>query len=312
MNYEGQKTKTTAQSMRDRYKIMAEIVARYASDSGDEATTIPGLFLSKKVALDSPRYLAQWPCIALVVQGEKSVTLGQQVFHYGVGDYLLISLDLPVISQITAASASKPNLGIGMEINPVTLDRLLNRIAVPAQALRTGEMKSIAVNKAPVELVEATLRLMQLLDRPEDIEALAPLAQEEILYHVLTGPYGSQLLEFAKQDSTANRIVKAISWLREHYRETLKIKLLAEFVGMSESSLHEHFKAITLLTPMQYQKQLRLHEARKLMLLNRLDASEAGFLVGYQSPAQFSREYARLYGESPLRDVTKLRLRGSQ
>lgn len=291
---------------------MAEIVARYASDSGDEATAIPGLFLSKKVALDSPRYLAQWPCIALVVQGKKSVTLGQQVFHYGVGDYLLISIDLPVISQITAASTSNPNLGIGMEINPVTLNRLLSRISVPAQALRISDMKSIAVNKAPVELLDATLRLLQLLDRPENIEALAPLVQEEILYHVLTGPCGSQLLEFAKQDSPANRIVKAISWLREHYRETLKIKLLADFVGMSESSLHEHFKAVTLLTPMQYQKQLRLHEARKLMLINELDASEAGFLVGYQSPAQFSREYTRLYGNSPLRDVTKLRQQGAR
>lgn len=238
---------------------------------------------------------------------EKSVTLGQQVFHYGVGDYLLISVDLPVISQITAASTSKPNLGIGMEINPVTLNRLLSRIAVPPEALRIGEMKSVAVNKAPVGLLDATLRLLQLLDQPENIEALAPLVQEEILYHVLTGPYGSQLLEFAKQDSAANRIVKAISWLREHYRETLKIKLLANVVGMSESSLHEHFKAVTLLTPMQYQKRLRLHEARKLMLINELDASEAGFLVGYQSPAQFSREYARLYGNSPLRDVSNLR-----
>lgn len=302
-----QNLKIEATELNDRYDKMAHIIARYATNSGEDTTLINGLFLSKKETAGNPRHLAQWPCVALVIQGSKSVTLGQDVFHYGVGDYLLVSLDLPVISQVTAATKERPNLGIGLEIKPERLNQLLSRIPVPAQALKINEIKSIAVNKAPAEMLDAILRLLKLLDNPENIEALAPLIEQEILYYVLTGPYGNQLLQFAKENSPANRIVKAISWLREHYHETLKIKALADFVGMSESSLHDHFKSVTLLTPMQYQKQLRLHAARKLMLINELNASEAGFQVGYQSPAQFNREYSRLYGNSPLRDIIELR-----
>jgi AraC-like DNA-binding protein len=293
------------------YQELAAIIARYATDSGQYSTAIQGLYLSKKVVTDKPLYLAQWPCIALVVQGEKSVTLGQEVHRYGVGDYLLVSLDLPVISQVTKASKDKPNLGIGMAIHPHRLHQLLNRITLRDRILKMNEVKGISVNKAPASLLDAFLRLLRLLDHPQDIEAMAPLIEEEILYHVLTGPYGQQLLRFAREDTPGNKIAKAISWLQKNYKATLKINVLASAIGMSESSLHEHFKSVTFMTPMQYQKQLRLHEARKLMLINQLDASEAGFEVGYQSPAQFSREYSRLYGNSPLRDIQQLRVKSN-
>ncbi len=293
--------------MLEKYEQLAEIIARYATDSVDGTTAISGLYLSKVDSVSKPLYLTQWPCLALVIQGQKSVSLGPNVFHYGVGDYLIVSLDLPVISNVTKASKEEPNLGIGMEINPQRLDQLISRINLPDQTLKMSEIKGIAVNKASINLLDALLRLVRLLDCPEDIEAMAPLIEQEILYYLLTGPYGGQLLRFAREDSLSHKIAKAISWLREHYQETLKIKILADFVGMSESSLHEHFKSVTSLTPMQYQKQVRLHKARSLMLVNQLDAGEAGFQVGYQSPAQFSREYARLYGNSPLRDIKELR-----
>ena len=297
----------SSESTISKYDQLADIIARYTTDSGEDRTAISGLILSKKETPSRPLYLAQWPCIAMVIQGAKSVTLGQDVFQYGVGDYLLVSLDLPVISQVTRASKTEPNLGIGMEIKPERLNQLLSRITLPEQTLKMNEIKGIAVNKASPEILDATVRLLRLLDRPENIEAMAPLIEQEILYYILMGPYGRQLLRFAQEDAPGNKIAKAITWLRDHYHETLKIKVLADVVSMSESSLHGHFKSATSMTPMQYQKQLRLHEARKLMLVNGLDASEAGFRVGYQSPAQFSREYSRLYGNSPLRDVAVLR-----
>ena len=295
------------QSRKDQYKHMADIIIRHTTESGEDKTAVDGLYLSRKSKPSLPRYIAQWPCVAIVVQGQKTVTLGQQIFHYGVGDYTLVSIDLPVISQVTIASPASPQLALGIEIKPETLRQLFDRIGSSGQALKPEEFKGISVNTVTSELLDAFLRLLRLLDQKEDIKVMAPLIELEILYRVITGPYGRQLLRFAMENAPDNRIAKAIAWLRANYTETVKIKLLAQKVGMSESSFHEHFKAVTLLTPLQYQKKLRLHEARKLMLINRMDANEAAFQVGYQSPAQFSREYSRLYGNSPIRDVINLR-----
>jgi AraC-like DNA-binding protein len=167
--------------------------------------------------------------------------------------------------------------------------------------------RGVAVHTAPPELLDATRRLLSLLDTPKDIPAMAPLIEQEILYRLLTGPYGPTLLRIAAIDSPSNKIAKAIAWLRQNYRHQLRIEELAGHVGMSVSSLHHHFSAVTAMTPMQYQKRLRLHEARRLMLVERLDVGSAGYRVGYQSPSQFSREYSRLYGLSPLRDVESVR-----
>ncbi|MET0244437.1 MAG: AraC family transcriptional regulator [Flavitalea sp.] len=299
-------TQDSASASEEQYKKMAAIITRYAKD-GKETTFINGLFISMKIVTDKPLYLAQWPCIAMVVQGSKSVTFGQDTINYGVGDYLLVTLDLPVISRVTKASASEPNLGIGIRIDPDRLNPLLNRISNPTETISSHDIKGIVVHKAPLRLIDAITRYLELLDHPEDIDALSPLIEEEIYYHILTGPYGGQLLRFANEDNPANKISKAVKWLRDNYKETLKVSLLSRDVGMSESSLHHHFKTITSMTPMQYQKQLRLHEARKLMLIDNLGANEAGYEVGYQSAAQFSREYSRMYGNSPLRDVSMLK-----
>jgi AraC-like DNA-binding protein len=282
---------------------MASIIARFATSDGEYPTAIDGLFFNRRSSPTQPIRTAQWPCFALVVQGAKSLGLGREVYRYGVGDYLVVSIDLPIVSRVTEASNASPHLGLGMAIAPERLRDVLGRIRPARSVVAPDEMRGVAVNAAPADLLDASLRLLRLLDRPEDIAAMAPLIEQEILYRLLTGPFGPRLLQIAMTETPSNRIAQAIAWLRANFTLPLRIEDLAERAGMSVSSLHHHFKAVTALTPMQYQKQLRLHEARRLMLMERLDVGTAGYRVGYQSPSQFSREYSRLYGLSPLRDV---------
>jgi AraC-like DNA-binding protein len=282
---------------------MASIIGRFATRDGEYKTGIDNLFFNRRSAPTQPLHTAQWPCFALVVQGAKSLSLGNEIYRYGVGDYLVVSIDLPVASRVTEASADRPHFGLGLAITPDGLREALGRIA-PARSPVVGQdMRGVAVNTAPADLLDATLRLLRLLERPADIPFLAPLIEQEILYRLLTGPCGPRLLQISLTETPGNRIARAIAWLRTNFARPLRIEDLAASVGMSASSLHHHFKALTAMTPMQYQKQLRLHEARRLMLMERLDVGTAGYNVGYQSPSQFSREYSRLYGLSPLQDV---------
>lgn len=292
----------------DSYREMASIIARFTADDDSYDSGIDGLLLKRQDAPTSRAHTAQWPCFALVVQGAKCLRLGADVYRYGVGDYLVVSLDLPVMSQVTEASAEVPYLGVAMAINPDRLKDVLSRIEFSGPRLAPDNMRGIAVNVAPADLLDATLRLMRLLDKPEDIPAMAPLLEQEILYRLLTGPFGPRLLQIATAETPSNRIALAIAWLRENFSQPLRIEDLAERVGMSVSSLHHHFKAVTAMTPMQFQKQLRLHEARRLMFVEQADVGTAGYSVGYQSPSQFSREYSRLYGLSPLRDLNAARV----
>jgi AraC-like DNA-binding protein len=280
---------------------MAAIIDRFTGADGEFQTAVDGLFFSRKSAPSQPLRTAQWPCFALVAQGAKSLTLGGQEYHYGVGNYLVVALDLPVASRVTQASHAVPNLGLGMAIRAERLKELLDR-AGPARPRVGGDARGVSVNTAAPDLLDATLRLLRLLDRLEDIAVMAPLIEQEILYRLLAGPCGSALMRIAQADSPGNKVAKAIAWLRGNFTGQLRMAELAAHVGMSTSSLHHHFRAVAAMTPLQYQKQLRLHEARRLMLVERLDVGAAGFRVGYQSPSQFSREYRRLYGVSPLRD----------
>ena len=208
-----------------------------------------------------------------------------------------------MVSCVVEASPEVPHLGVGLGLHPERLKQALARAAQPPRPQTAEEMRGVSVNKAPPNLLDACLRMLRLLDQPQDIAAMAPLIEQEIFYRLLTGPFGPRLRQIALSETPGNRIARAIGWLRQNFTEALRIEDLAEEVGMSVSSLHHHFKAVTAMTPMQYQKQLRLHEARRLMLVERLDVGTAGYSVGYQSPSQFSREYSRLYGQSPLRDV---------
>jgi AraC-like DNA-binding protein len=290
------------------YEEMAKIVSRYATDDREHPTSINGLFLSRRTSPTQPLHTSAQPCFALVLQGEKSLTLGEEVYRYGVGNYLLVSLDLPVLAQVTQASETTPLLGLGMAINPDRLREVIGRTGPLSSTSPSDQTRGIAVNQAASELLDASLRLLKLLDVPQDIPCLAPLIEGEILYRLLTGPFGPRLRQIAITETPSNRIAAAIAWLKKNFTHPLRIQELAHLVGMSVSSLHHHFKVVTAMTPMQFQKQLRLHEARRLMLVERLDVGSAGYAVGYPSRSQFSREYTRLYGKSPLRDIGGLRL----
>jgi AraC-like DNA-binding protein len=289
------------------FQEIASIAARFTPADGEFATAIDNLFLSRRSRPTDPFHTAYRPCFALVLQGAKSLILGTDTLSYGTGDYLLTSLDLPVTARVTEATEQLPHLCLALAIDGEKLSGLLRRVDIP-RSPATGEgMRGMAINVAPPELLDAAVRLLRLLDCPDDIAAMAPLVEEEILYRILSGPDGPRLLNIAMAESQGNKIVRAVGWLRENFARPLRIEELAEHVNMSVSSFHHHFKSVTAMTPMQYQKQLRLHEARRLMVVERVDAGTAGYRVGYQSPSQFSREYSRLYGLSPLRDVEAIR-----
>ncbi|MEQ5777451.1 AraC family transcriptional regulator [Thalassospira sp. NFXS8] len=282
---------------------IVRIIERFVNEDGQIPTAIDNLMIGRKTATNQPVHTAQWPCFAMIVQGSKQATVGTQKLSYGPGDYVVVSLDMPVESWVVQASPEKPMYGLGMAINHDALKTVMTRIAFDKRHLDKNPGFGIAVHKAPDALLDAVLRMMRLLERPDDVAGLACLIEEEILYHLLRGPFGGTLLQIATAQSPANRIAGAIAWLRENFKQPLRIEDLAKHVGMSASSLHHHFKAITAMTPMQYQKQLRLREARRLMLVEKQDVGMAGFLVGYDSPSQFSREYSRLFGLSPSRDI---------
>jgi len=286
---------------------LASIIARFAAEDGESRTPIDGLNLYRQSAVTVWQHGAYRPCYAIVVQGRKTLTVGADTYHYGVGEYILTALDLPVSTQVTNVGSDTPYLCFSMALDGERLKELLSRVSVPLQAVTAEPLRGLAVNAASPELLDASLRLLRLLDRPEDIPAMAPLIEQEILYRLLTGPNGPRLLQVAMAESQSNRVARAIAWLRGNFEQSLRIDELAERVGMSVSSLHHHFKAVTAMSPMQYQKQLRLHEARRLMIVEQLDVGSAGHRVGYQSPSQFSREYSRLYGLPPLRDVEAMR-----
>lgn len=282
---------------------LASIIDRFTPEDGEYRTPIDGLNLYRQAAATVWQHGAYRPCYAVVVQGRKTLTVGADTYHYGAGEYILTALDLPVSTQVTNAGSDTPYLCFGMALDSERLNELLARVDIPRQAVTAEPMRGLAVNAASPELLDASLRLLRLLDRPEDIPAMAPLIEQEILYRLLTGPNGPRLLQVAMAESQSNRVARAVAWIRGNFVQPLRIEELAERVGMSVSSLHHHFKAVTALTPIQYQKQLRLHEARRLMIVEQLDVGSAGHRVGYQSPSQFSREYSRLYGLSPLRDI---------
>ncbi|MGF6156974.1 AraC-like DNA-binding protein [Ensifer sp. KUDG1] len=284
---------------------MIGVIARFAKTDGDHMTQIAGLSLHRHGGDAPVNCSAYRPSLAIIVQGAKRVVLGEETLIYGASDYLLTSIDLPVLSQVCQASAEEPYLSMAFTLDPGKIQALLASLSqLPAPAT---SVRGMSVSKITVELEDAALRLLRLLERPDDIPALLPLIEQEILYRLLTGPHGHRLRQMATTDSQPHQVGRAVAWLKEHYSRPLRIDDLANRVSMSVSSLHHHFKAITAMSPLQYQKQLRLQEARRLMLEESLDAGDAGHQVGYESQSQFSREYARHFGEPPMRDIGRVR-----
>ncbi|MGR4869389.1 AraC family transcriptional regulator N-terminal domain-containing protein [Variovorax sp. LARHSF232] len=289
---------------------LAACVDRMTTGEGVQATAIPRLGLIRVSSCNELSHTLHEPALCLPVQGRKRVLLAGEVTIYDADDYLIVSQDVPISSQVIDASREAPYLCVKLAFSPAEVAALMLDIGQqPPAPTREAAACSRALYTAATNLplLDAVLRLVRLLDTPRDIAALAPLVRREILYRLLCGEEGWRLAQIGMPDGQGPRIAQVIGWLRAHYREPLKIEQLAATVHMSGSSLHRHFKAVTAMSPLQYQKHLRLQEARRLMLAEGADATSAGYHVGYESASQFSREYARMFGAPPARDMRRMR-----
>ncbi|AMJ62178.1 AraC family transcriptional regulator [Bosea sp. PAMC 26642] len=285
---------------------LAALIMRLAPTDGIHQTAIPRLSLVRLGRPTEPLHALHEPALCILVQGRKQVMLGDQVYIYDRSRYLVVSVDLPVVGQVIEATPDEPYLCVRLDLDPVLLAALmLDSPDHAATAAGTGP--GLALNPIAPELLDATLRLVRLLETPRDIAVLAPLAEREILYRLMLGEQAARLRQIATAESRLQQVNRAIGWIKRNYDKGFSIETLAEVASMSPSALHQHFKAVTMMSPLQYQKQLRLQEARRLILSAALDAASAGFRVGYESPSQFSREYRRLFGAPPLRDAARLR-----
>ena len=286
---------------------LARRIAAYAPHDGVFPLAVPGLYASRASRVNKECVHAlRLPCLSIIAQGEKTVIVGQETYAYGPTRMLVYSVALPIGAQVTRASYSEPYLALRIDLEPQKIAELVLKVyphGLPAVQERR------AVYMAPLEqnVAEAAVRLMGCLAQASDVELLAPLVVDEILIRMLRGPIGMRVAQMGFAESSVHRIAKAISWLRTNYSQPVKIEELAELVHMSASSFHEHFKSVTSMSPLQYQKVLRLQEARRLMLSAMMDASAASQRVGYLSASQFSREYSRFFGNAPTKDIARLR-----
>ncbi len=281
---------------------LARKIAAHARTVGPNPTSISGLTLYRRTTA-TPCYPATYePSVNIFVQGKKRVTLGGKTYLCDGSTFLLSSLDLPVVSQIVEASEDVPLLAMLLKIDIAAVREILGRSEFQT---RTGssDARGMAIGKTTVDLLNPCSRLLDLLDTSEDIPFLSNLIQREILYRLLRGQQGERLRAIATLGDRSHRTAKAIAWLRGNYAKPLRVEDLAEVAGMGMSTLHHHFRALTAMSPLQYQKQLRLVAARERMLGEGLDAASAAFEVGYESPSQFSREYKRFFGQPPIRDI---------
>lgn len=287
----------------DTIADLAALIARHQPRPGMEGTAVPRLSLIRAEALCAPIPSVYEASLCLIAQGSKRVSLGDHTLVYDASRVLLVSVDLPLVGHVLEASAAAPYLCCKIDIDQAVLADLMIAQGGPAPR---AEQAALAAYPGDAELIDAACRLVRLLDRPDSIAMLAPLIGREILYRVLTGPQGAALRQVAVADTRLGQVSRAIAQIRGCFHERLRIEEIAAAAGMSASSLHQHFKAVTRMTPLEYRAQLRLQEARRLMLAEGVPAGSAGFAVGYDSPSQFSREYARLFGAPPRRDIARL------
>jgi len=284
---------------------LSERIARWTEDNPHLETTIPGLRLIKYEGPTEPMSAMYEPCICLVAQGAKRVLLGDEEYVYDANHYLITSVGLPVVANVTEASEEVPLLGLVMKLDLSVMSQLLVDSQMPLHRVRQPS-RGIAVSEVSSHLLNAFVRLIDLFEEPSDIPILGQLLQKEILYRLLMDEQGERLRQIVMAGSHGHQIAKAIEWLRKNYAQPLRIEELASQSGMSTSTFHHHFRMLTGTTPLQYQKCMRLQEARRLMLTEHQDATSVAFLVGYESPSQFTREYKRQFGAPPLRDIKNL------
>jgi len=290
----------------DAQTSLASSIMRWTENHNEYESEIPGLILLRHETPTEPRIGLTEPSICMIAQGAKRIHLEDESFDYDVNNYLISSVHLPSTYQVITASAEKPYLGLVLKFDMRELSQLMIDSNLPSPRTKIVE-RCMATGAVTLPLLTAIQRLVALLDEPDDIPILAPLLHREILYRLLMGDQGSKLRQIASAGSRSNQMARAIDWLKTNFSQQLKIEELAEMANMSSSSFHSHFRSMTSLSPLQYQKHLRLQEARRLMLAEDLDATRAAFQVGYESSSQFSREYSRLFGAPPLRDISQLR-----
>ncbi|MBK1837205.1 AraC family transcriptional regulator [Azospirillum sp. YIM B02556] len=285
------------------------ILDRVTSNLGDgvHETRIPRLAVIRASSPTERLHTVYEPSVCFVAQGAKRSIAGDRILEYRAGQYLAVSLDLPAIGQVTEASAESPYLCFRLTLDPVLLSGLILEAGLKAPPSHIDQGLGLTTSLATPDMIDAAARMARLLETPDAIPVLAPLVERELLYRLLTADHGALLHRIATGESHTAQIGRAVKWIKDNFREPLRIEAVAAKANMSPSAFHQHFKDITALSPLQYQKQLRLQEARRLILANLADAASAGFAVGYGSPSQFSREYARLFGLPPIRDAARLR-----
>ena len=297
---------SSRERIRELRSGLARKIAARMGFTENQATEIPSLTLHRRTAPTAPCSATYEPGVTVIVQGKKRVDLGRTTFTYGESRYLLTSLDLPVVSQVTEASEEVPCLAMSLKLEMPLIRELLSREEIQV-AEAPADSPAMATGRVTVEFLGACCRLMDLLDTPQDIPFLSGLIQREIIYRILRGPEGARLRAIATLGDQSHRTAKAIGWIKANYAKPLLVEDLAHIAGMGLSTLHHHFRALTAMSPLQYQKQLRLQAARGRMLVDGLDAASAAFEVGYESASQFNREYSRLFGQPPMRDIRTLR-----
>jgi AraC-like DNA-binding protein len=287
---------------------LRRLIARHARHGSD--TAIEGVAVSAVTRPMAPSASTSGTVFALIAQGVKRLALGDRVYEYGAGQYLVASVDLPVAGAFTRASPETPALGFGLTLRPAAIASLL--LEAPSgephhRTRRSTTPPGIAVSTASAELIDAVVRLLRLLDHPADLRILAPMIEREILWRLITGEQGETVRQLGLADSNLSSISRAVAWIRDHHAEVLRVDDLARMSGMSVSAFHRNFNAATAMSPIQFQKQIRLQEARLRLITRPDDVAGAGFAVGYESASQFSREYRRRFGTPPGRDAARLR-----
>ncbi|HUA61618.1 MAG TPA: AraC family transcriptional regulator [Verrucomicrobiae bacterium] len=306
MKYPENKTfplQTPAQAWR---KELARKIAFFIGTEEKRATDISGLMLYQRTSPTAPCSMTYEPGVTVIAQGRKKVELGSRVFIYDASRFLLTSIDLPVVSRVIEASEEVPCLAMWLKLDMPMVRELLSREEIDVAEAPAGT-PGMATGETTVEFLGACCRLLDLLETPRDIPFLSGLIQREIIYRILGSAEGARLRAIATMGEQSQRTAKAVAWIRTNFAKPLRVEELARISGMGVSTLHHHFQALTAMSPLQYQKQLRLQAARGRMLIDGLDAAGAAFEVGYESASQFNREYSRFFGRPPMRDIRKLR-----
>lgn len=284
-------------------------ILHWTPSTGRLPTAIPGFMVIRRENANEPQIFFNQPMVGITAQGRKRSIIAGQEYQYGEGHCVIAGIDMPSVSYLTEASPDRPYLAVSIDLNRRLAAEIISELEGQVKSKIGFAMAGIAVTEVDLKVLKAAIRLIELLDEPQEIPIIAPMLIKEIHFRLLQGPQGEWLRAMYTLGTRANQIAESVTWLRNNFKETLEVQWLAKHVSMSLSTFHRHFKEITNLSPLQFQKQLRLHEAQHLMLFQDYDVSNAAYAVGYESATQFIREYKREFGEPPLRDVNRLKSR---